>query len=243
MFDEYGIDDPNPGREGKYTHTEYGSMTFTKSSFLKEWIDEYVGTDINVIMDIGALDGGDSLRLNSWYKDTKTYSIEGSPHNYRVMTKKIGDRPNLNMFNYVMTSENGEVDFHRTVYKDDRTESGYMVMGTIYTLKESKKRMHNLQSVDSVRVESVNFDTFCEMNGITEVDVVHVDIEGATYDMILGMNNVLPKLIFTEQEGKEFFEDKINGGNSELKELLNQKGYDLIKDLGNDFLFVRRDIL
>ena len=239
-MDKYGINDKHPGHEGQYTHKDYGSVKFTKSSFIKEWVDEYCGDSIKNIMDIGSLDGGDSLRFNSWYSDATVYSIEGSPHNFDVMNKKIGVRENLKTFNYVMSSIDGMVDFHRTVYPDNTTESGRMDMGTIYTLKESKKQKHNLKSADSIRVESVSFDKFCEMNNISSVDFVHVDIEGASYDMVVGMNKVLPKLIFMEQEGQEFFTDKPTG-NKELKELLMSKGYELVLDLGNDFLFRLND--
>lgn len=241
MYNKNGINDPNYGGEGSFTHVDYGDVTFNKSSFLTEWVDEYIGGDIKTILDIGALDGGDSLRFNSWYPNSKVFAIEGSPHNFDVLNKKLGVRKNLKTFNYVMSDKNGIVDFHRTVYDDKMSDTGYMVMGTIYTLKESKIRQHNLKSVDSVKVESVSFDKFCEMNDITEVDIVHVDIEGASYDMVMGMNKVLPKLIFMEQEGSEFFTDKLTGGNVELKRLMTEKGYDLVLDMGNDFLYVKMD--
>jgi|TARA_R110001632_G_scaffold100606_2_gene207933 FkbM family methyltransferase len=241
MHNKNGINDPNYGREIPFTHADYGDVTFNKSPFLTEWVDKYIDGEVKTILDIGALDGGDSLRFNSWYPNAEVFAIEGSPHNFDVLNKKLGVRKNLKTFNYVMSDKNGMVDFHRTVYDDKMSDTGYMVMGTIYTLKESKIRQHNLRSVDSVRVESVSFDTFCEMNGITEVDVAHVDIEGASYDMVMGMNKVLPKLIFMEQEGSEFFTDKLTGGNVELKKLMTEKGYDLVLDMGNDFLYVKKD--
>lgn len=239
MYNKHGIKDTNYGGEGSFTHTDYGEVTFNKSSFLTEWVDKYIGGDVKTILDIGSLDGGDSLRFNSWYPNAQVFSIEGSPHNFEVLNKKLGVRKNLKTFNYVMSDKNGMVDFHRTVYNDKNSDTGYMVMGTIYTLKESKIRAHNLKSVDSVKVESVSFDTFCEMNDITDVDIVHVDIEGASYDMVMGMNKVLPKLIFMEQEGNEFFTDKFTGGNVALKKLMTEKGYELVLDMGNDFLYLK----
>jgi FkbM family methyltransferase len=242
MYDKHGINDPRPGTEGRYSHKDY-PLEFNKSSFLPKLVNQYTNITINTVLDIGALEGGDGLRFNSWYPNAKVYSIEGSPHNYNVMVDKLGVRENLEMFNYVMSSQNGMVDFRRVQYNDDRSKDGTMIMGSIYNYTEGKKRQHKLKTMDSVKVESVTFDRFCELNNITEVDIAHVDIEGATYDMVLGMNKILPKMLFAEQEAKEMFADKTTGGNNALLALLSEKGYEMVKNFGNDYLFVRRDIL
>ena len=96
-----------------------------------------------------------------------------------------------------------------------------------------------MKHVDSVKVKSITLDKFCEDNNITEIDIIHADIEGASYDMVRGMNKVLPKLIFLEQEANEAFTDKTHGGNFELNKLLVSKGYELLLNLGNDFLYKR----
>jgi len=205
MFDKYGINDPKPGTEGRYSHKDYPKQ-FNKSSFLPNLVNQHTNIEsINTVLDIGALEGGDSLRFNCWYPNAQIYTIEGSPSNYDVMVNKLGVRENLNTFNYVMSSKIGMVDFRR--------------------------------------VESVTFDSFCKSNNITEVDIAHVDIEGATYDMVLGMNEVLPKILFAEQEAKEMFADKTSGGNKELLALLSDKGYKMVKNFGNDYLFIRNDVL
>lgn len=243
MFDKYGINDPKPGTEGRYSHKDYPKQ-FNKSSFLPNLVNQHTNIEsINTVLDIGALEGGDSLRFNCWYPNAQIYTIEGSPSNYDVMVNKLGVRENLNIFNYVMSSKIGMVDFRRVEYKDDRAENGTMIMGSIYNYTENKKKQHNLKTVDSVKVESVTFDSFCKSNNITEVDIAHVDIEGATYDMVLGMNEVLPKILFAEQEAKEMFADKTSGGNKELLALLSDKGYKMVKNFGNDYLFIRNDVL
>ena len=138
----------------------------------------------------------------------------------------------------------GEIDFNRIgeyghVEENAQGQPTEMVMGTIYTFKEAKLQLHNMKSIDSVKVKSITLDKFCEDNNITEIDIIHADIEGASYDMVRGMNKVLPKLIFLEQEANEVFTDKTHGGNFELNKLLVSKGYELLLNLGNDFLYKR----
>lgn len=237
MFDEFGIHSNVTG-EGVYHHNDYNGISFMKSSFKKEWLDTHI-KDVKTIIDIGALEGGDSLRFNSWYKDADIHSIEGSPNNFNVMQKKIGIRDNLKFYNYVISEKNEIVDFHLRTYTDF-DHDGQMDMGSIYTYKDINKFKH-LGKSDSIKVESITFDKFCEINNIESVDFIHVDIEGASYNMVLGMNKILPKMIFIEQEGIEFFSDKDIGGNEELKKLLINKGYELLLDLSNDFLFILKE--
>lgn len=208
MFDKFGIDEIK-GKEGIFTHRDFSDLKFNKSSFLKEWVDKYINKKIENILDIGALEGGDSLRFSSWYPDAKIYTIEASPHNFKIINRKLGDkRPNIKTFNYAMSSENGSVLFYQTIYPDTTVEENFMVMGSIYDIKEEKKARHRLKNIETVNVESISFDKFCEKNNIDEVDIMHIDVEGATYDVVLGMNKVLPKLIFTEKEGIEHFKNK-----------------------------------
>lgn len=234
LYDEFGIFNTTID-EGVFYHKDYDGINFMKSSFRKEWIDTYI-KDVKTIIDIGALDGGDSLRFNSWYKDANVYSIEGSPNNFNVINRKIGNRNNLKFYNYVISEKNEIVDFHLKTFIDFEHD-GQMHMGSIYKYKDIQKFEH-LSSEDSIKVESITFDRFCEMNNIESVDVIHVDIEGASYNLVLGMNKFLPKVVFLEKEGIEFFSDKEIGGNEELKRLLKSKGYELILDLGNDYLFI-----
>jgi len=238
-FDNYGLDEKRfKGVEGTFTHIDYPNIKFMKSGFLKEWIDNYLGDDIKVIMDIGSLEGGDSLRFNSWYPNALTYSIEGSPNNFEVINKKLGQRNNLKTFNYVMSDVDGLVNFYGLSYKDFEHD-GTMIMGSIYQYIDSHGASHTKRE-NPIQVQSITFDNFCVMNDIKEVDVAHIDIEGATYNLILGMNKVFPKLIYTEQEAIEYFKDKKIGGNENLFKLLNSKGYELIANLGHDFLFIHK---
>jgi FkbM family methyltransferase len=235
-YDNYGIDETGfRGIEGTYHHKDYLGVKFMKSGFMKEWVDEYLGDNIKTILDIGALEGGDTLRFSSWYPDASVFSIEGSPNNFEVIKKKLNNRKNVKIFNYVITENTGLVTFYGKKYKDFEHD-GDMIMGSIYQYIDSLGYDY-FSNTEPILMNSISFDDFCEINNINEIDVCHIDIEGATYNLVLGMNKVLPKLIYTEQEAIEYFKDKKLGGNDNLFQLLESKGYELVKNLGNDFLF------
>jgi len=241
-FDKHGICDLKPGKESKFWHKDYPKRRpFNKSAYLKEW-DRYLSEPVKVVLDVGALDGGDTLRFNSWYPDAKIYSIEGSPHNFRVIGQKLEERKNVTVYNYVISDKDEEVEFHQVSYdakRDSYYDARTMVMGSIYKMTRAHTKPHQLRPIDSVMVQSFTIDTFCEMHNITDVDIMHVDIEGAGVPMLKGMNTIRPKMIYIEKEQDHIFEDKPAGGTDALREILVNMGYTLEINLRNDYLFVR----
>jgi 2-O-methyltransferase len=239
-YDQYGIDETTSfNSEGLYVHADYPDIKFAKSSFLKSWADQYVKTEIKTILDVGAFDGGDSLRFSSWYPTSMIYAIEASPSNFEILNAKLDNkRANIKSFNFAMTSENKPIKFYQTIINLQAFE---MIMGGIYQYNDEHIQKHYLKKLEPIVVPGISFDQFCEDNNINTVDILHIDVEGATFDVISGMTKILPKLIFTEKEGRsdvEIFTNKTTGGNAELIKLLNEKGYEMVIELWNDILFV-----
>ena len=215
---------------------------YAHSGFEKEWVDRFLGKDCDItcVMDIGSFDGGDALRFNGWYPDAKVYAIEATPCNFNAMINKVGERENLECFNVAMSDKNEPVVFNQYLAEwlnpyDSRKEK--MVMGTMFNQHDWKLDAHNMSRGERVEVQGITFDSFCEKSDITEVDIAHVDIEGASYKMVCGMNKVLPKMLYMEQQGPQFFEDQPHT-NDDLHHLLAAKGYKLVLIFPNDFLYV-----
>ncbi len=237
IYNEYGFVEINKGKEDVFYHSYYPDVKFFHSSFMKEWVDVYIGADVKTIFDIGAFDGGDSLRFTSWYPYASVFSFEAALNNYNVIKYKLKDEhKNIKLFNKAISSENGNILLHQLDFPFGLSDDE-LVMGSIYPTFDSKLKEGIQKNIDPIMVESVTFDSFCKANGLKQVDIMHIDVEGATYNVCKGMNKVLPKMIFTEREHNETF-DKKEGGDEELIGLLSGKGYELVKKLSNDFLFV-----
>jgi hypothetical protein len=93
----------------------------------------------------------------------------------------------------------------------------------------------HLSPIEKTQVQSTTIDKFCDDHQIKEIDMIHIDAEGAGYEIITGMNKILPKLIFIERENRHLFQGKKTGDN-ELIKLLNNRGYKIKYSLHNDIL-------
>jgi FkbM family methyltransferase len=240
QYDKYGLNELSRGYEATFFHIDYGTTQFAHSSYIKEWTDNFIKGDIKTIFDIGAFEGGDSLRFSSWHPNATIYTVEATPNNYNVLVNKLGNkRSNIKTFNLAFASIDGPITLYQLTFPfnlhNDPNEK--LVMGSIYSANDVQLNVHGQKNMQPIIVEGITFDSFCERNNIAEVDVLHIDVEGATYDVLLGMNKILPKIIFTEKERNDLFNKNI-GGNEEMIKHLKEKGYRLEKELSNDYLFI-----
>ena len=239
-FDFNHKKDINSDGEGIYKHPNYPQYHFHKSSFKKEWLDQYV-KDVKTIVDIGALDGGDALRLSTFYPDATVYSIEACPHNFGIIKNKLSEEKNIKIFNVAISDKNGQISIYRQKvrynYGTDGSED--MFMGSIYDLNDSFKEQANFYyDAGKIEVDCLTFDKFCADNKIENVDFAHIDVEGGGLELLTGMNEFLPKVIFIEKENQPLFKEKLTG-DDRLLNIFNEKNYTLVIDLANDFFFVR----
>lgn len=145
--------------------------------------------DIKIIMEIGSLDGKDSLYFKKEYPNSVVYAIEGLYDNY---IKYKEDLENINFVNIILCHYDGFIDYHK---KNINGIHGIFDRGEEYgteTIKNSP---------------CLTFKTFCLYNNIINVDLIKIDVEGATYEVLLGMGEMLNdvKILHIETESYDFF--------------------------------------
>jgi len=232
--DVFGITHLTDGEGGYlYKGNEYG-----KSCFKYEWCIRLLDKQPETIFDIGAYDGGDTLRFSLWFPNAKIYTIEASPSNYERI-KKL-NLPNNVVLNYAMYDRDGVIDFNRaTGGGDGEGQDG--AMGSVFKVSDTYlKAFPHVQLKETVEVPCRTFNTVCLEQGVTSVDIAHIDVEGAGKQVLMGMGNILPKIVYIEKSNSSFF---INSGDGDLDPLMRKKGYKKELELPNDILYVRRDLL
>lgn len=236
QFDSYGIYEHRVDQEGVYNHINYGDILFHKSSFKKEWLDEYVSNP-SVIFDIGCYDGGDSLRFLTWYPNAKVYCFEAIKQNYELTLQKIGST-NININHSAVFDVDGEIEFTLIArHQNDGSLGDFM--GGVYSYEPAHLFNHGLVSLPKQKVKAITIKTFCTLNNIDHIDFAHIDVEGAGLQVINGMGDICPTVIFIEFQSSGTFGGK-NASDGELIHALENKGYSLEKQLTNDYLFVKK---
>jgi len=147
-----------------------------------------------IFMEIGALHGNDSCYFKNKYNNSIVYAIEGSKEVYDKYL--IGKGNQINIFNECIFNHNGKIKYH--VKKNN--ENG-LLSGIHSVYNRGDKYGTNIEEV-----ECHTLDQFCLNNNINHIDILKLDVEGATYD-VLNNSHILKtiKIMHIETEDYEFF--------------------------------------
>ena len=129
-----------------------------------------------VIIDIGSCWGEFSMILAKEYNNSKVYSIEGSYQNFIVLNSsialEINNINNIKTYNYIISN----LDGHK--YIDNKISTTNRVFD--YDFEQGKLK----------KTKSFTLKSFLEINNITCIDYIKIDIEGYELNLIDDLLNL-----------------------------------------------------
>ena len=149
-----------------------------------EIIDRFSPKQGDIVVDIGAHMGRytiiSSKRIGP---HGKVIAIEAEPFNFEILSRniKLNQLSNILALNYAVYSKETRVK----LYLPGR-ESGYTIFNT--TISNRSKSGQKF-----VEVRANTLDNLLQQNGITEVNWIKIDVEGAEFEVLKGAHNVLSK--------------------------------------------------
>lgn len=205
---------------------------YGRSPFNPEWI-KIVSSEPRVILDVGCYDGGDSIRFKQSYPNSMVFSFEASKERHAEL-ELIANRYGFNLVKKAVLDYNGECEFYDSKVDGERVDA----QGSVFKHTENYKSKYPRikQNESSYKIICTTLDSFCEENGITEIDFAQIDVEGAELNVVKGFGKILPKMVFLETLGEKMF---VGGTKkNEIHDLLVSMGYKMIKDLGSDRVYI-----
>jgi len=150
------------------------------------------------VFEIGSQNGWDAERLANTFDilPYNVYIIEAHPGFYESIKTHY---PDFNVFNLAGSNENKPVTFNASKNFDDGRSS----------FKD--RDIYNSDIFTKVEVEGVRMDKFIEDNDIKEIDILKIDVEGATYEVLEGFGDKLDivKTIQLESELSPIWPDAV----------------------------------
>ncbi len=146
--------------------------------------DNFTEDEIGNIVEVGAMDGKDSAYFKLCFPNANVTAIEGLEENW-----KASKPPGVLWLNKVIASYDGKITYH---VKEINGIHGIYDRGAVYGTKT--------RAVDCYRLDSL-FDS------MSPIDMMKIDVEGATYDIFEGMGSLLDtvKIMHIETETVPYF--------------------------------------
>ncbi len=165
--------------------------------------------DIKNIIEIGSLNGNDALFFKTCFPESNVYCIEGLPDNYNTYLKNL---TNITPINIVIADYDGEITYHK---KNVNGIHGILNRGDEY-------------GTETITLECKTIKTLCNDYNIQSIDFVKIDVEGATYEILNGMSEMLDtiKIMHIETESYPFFKgQKLH---DEVADYLTNKDFTMV---------------
>jgi 2-O-methyltransferase len=188
----------------------------------------------SVIVELGANDGADSLKLINIVKPKKLYCFEPHPQAIQKFKQRMKGIKNCELFDYAISNKNGKTDFYLA---EGNWNNAPMDWGSsINKPKNITKDFPFISYKNKIKVKTITLDKWAEKQGIEKIDFMWVDIEGAEREFIQGGLKTLKekvKYLYIEVCDDEYFENEPT--EEEIKRML--PNFKIVGRYDNNVLF------
>jgi len=186
----------------------------------------------SMIIEVGAYQGSETRQLKNAFPSSRIIAIDGDPRSCKELSKLDG----VETYCQVIADMRKLVTYF---LKDEHPISSIYNRGDKYT---GDKCEHFV---------ATTLNDFCKEKGISSIDILKIDAEGATFDVLLGLEEMISdvKIMHIETEDFPYFSGA--RGHLEVSSYLSDMGFSPIAVVGvvidagrqYDSVWIRKEIL
>lgn len=207
---------------------------------------------VKTVFDIGACEAEDSIRYSLLFPNSKIYAFEPRKDNLVTANELISNYKctNIILENIALSNANGEAEFFlsegqpsESTNKND-WDYGNKSSSLLKPSRKLKKHVSWLQFNNKIKVKTVRLDTYIENKFISEIDFLHIDVQGAELMVFEGAGKFLSKIkiIWMEVEAVELY--KKQPLKNEVEKFMKKNNFfnilDTVNDISGDQLYVNK---
>lgn len=211
-------------RPGSLTHAEIGKL---------------LNKPDPVIFEVGCNDGSDTLEFLRQFPAARIYCFEPEPRAIRRFKQKLHrSMPQVTLFELALSDSDGWMDFHQSDGQNDALPEGWDYSGSICAPKNHITKHPSISFEKTTRVRTTTLDNICSDLGVSHIDFIWMDVQGAEGRVLRGGRGMLPHIdyIYTEYSNEELYEGQL-GLEGLAAELIN---FDIVVRYPGDVLFRNR---
>ncbi|MBV9958418.1 MAG: FkbM family methyltransferase [Acidobacteria bacterium] len=148
------------------------------------------GTAVNTIFDVGAHGGQTALRYRELFPAAQIYSFEPFAASFAELCANFAADPSLKPMQLAISDQSGYKPFH--VNRSSYTNS----------LLSSVEREGLYETLTTLEVPVMRIDDFCAQEGVNEIQILKMDIQGGELMALEGAAQMLSRtsirLIYSE---------------------------------------------
>ena len=216
----------------KNVNNHSSALQKESGSLTPQDIYQLVGRDNPTILEIGANVGQTTIEFLKAMPHAKIYCFEPDPRAI-VQFKKNINHPNVCLIESAIGAINGQTQFHQS--NGDGNFKDWNQSGSIRRPKTHSQEWPWVKFESVIEVAISRLDDWMMRQGLSEIDFIWADTQGAEIDLIKGASNTLrnTRFFYTEYSDAEWYEGQIT-----LKEIDDSlEDFDLVRVFKMDALF------
>lgn len=190
--------------------------------WLQEVVDiynKYFGSTADIIIDLGTRDGDDAYFLASKLDGQNVYAVDAREDAIKITKERY---PQFNTIKACISDTDGHfVDFYNVISSD----KDYSGSSSIYNEKLFRPEyQHNI-----VKLKTMTMKTFMRIYHIDKrlIDIIKVDIEGFTYQMLIGMGDKIKQTKLFHLETEKWSTHAEHRNSEQVAEYMRSYGFEL----------------
>jgi FkbM family methyltransferase len=209
--------------------------------------------DSLVIFEIGSCEGEDTIRLKRNYPNSTIYTFEALPKNVHIIKtnlKRYG-LPTDKVFSIALSDKKGSADFYvSSGHPDDLPKAKNWDYGnkssSLLPPKEHKNVLKWVKFKEKVKVPTERLDSFCKAHGISKIDFIYLDVQGAELMVLQGAGDLIKNIgaIWMEVEAIELY--KGQPLKNDVEKFMKKSGFvrakDTVDEISGDQLYLRQNL-
>jgi FkbM family methyltransferase len=163
--------------------------------FLSRVSVHYDLNEIKTIFDVGSLNGVEAYYMAQLLPQCKIWSFEANSDSAVIVKsnhQEFSDR--LYCVNKAVSNYCGKITFYTT----PQSPGCDSALKPIKEGGDPNSWLHENTIIVPVEMEAITLESFCIENGISNVDLIWMDVQGGEIQVIDGLGQLKPKAIFTE---------------------------------------------
>lgn len=217
-------------------------MIFDRASYINEPV--LIAKELKIlfefepltIFEIGACEGEDSIKYSRLFPNSKIYAFEPLLDNIKHIENNLRkyNITNISFYNLALSSEKGIAEFFVSQGKPEEVpESDWDYGNKSSSLLPPDKHVEIYDFIKfdkKIEVETTTIQHFCKLNNVSEIDFIHMDVQGAELMVLNGagafINSI--KSIWLEVSTVEMYKNQPLA--KDIKSFMKDNNFVLVKD-------------
>lgn len=217
-----------------YPDSIQNSIEKTVSFFVSKIKERFDINEINIIFDIGSLNGIESVKFTEKIPNCHVHTFEPNPESYKNVLISTENIPNISVHNLAVSNYEGESDFYITY--DNMGGSSLLFPNNV--LKTGA-------SISKIKVNTIVLDKWCTENNIDKIDVIWMDVQGSELNILKGIGQILNKIkaLYVESSMIPYYIGASQ--KNDVIKFLSDFGFELVSETTHDnyegdFMFLKK---